>query len=132
MRSPVSPVRRKDILLTSALQYLQEAGQEALGIDKLASKLGVSARRLTELFRQQFGLTVAEYQLSQRMDTARSSLQRSDLQIQQIAEQAGYLNASDFSRAFRQRYGLGPREYRQASRGEGMRVVAAPADHGQP
>jgi transcriptional regulator GlxA family with amidase domain len=63
-------------------------------------------------------MTVAEYQLSQKMEIARDKLCNTGLQIQLIAEQAGYLNASDFSRAFRQRYGLGPREYRQVSRGE--------------
>jgi transcriptional regulator GlxA family with amidase domain len=51
------------------------------------------------------------------MELARDKLCSTELQIQLIAEQAGYLNASDFSRAFRQRYGLGPREYRQVSRG---------------
>jgi AraC-like DNA-binding protein len=31
-----------------------------------------------------------------------------------IADQAGYSNASDFSRAFRRHYGITPRQYRQA------------------
>jgi AraC-like DNA-binding protein len=48
---------------------------------------------------------------------ARAKLCHTGQQIQLIAEQAGYQNASDFSRAFRQRYGLGPRDYRQASLG---------------
>lgn len=109
---------RRQLQIASALEHLEEARYEAVSVDKLASKVGVNARRLTEIFREQFGMTVAEYQLAQKMEMARDKLCNTALQIQLIAEQAGYLNASDFSRAFRQRYGLGPREYRQVSRGE--------------
>ena len=113
-----APADRKQRLIAMALEVLEEARYEAVSIERLASKVGVNSRRLTEIFRQQFGMTVAEYQLSQKMEMARDKLCKTGLQIQLIAEQAGYLNASDFSRAFRQRYGLGPREYRQVSRGE--------------
>jgi transcriptional regulator GlxA family with amidase domain len=77
----------------------------------------VNERRLTELFRKHLGMTVAEYQITQRLETARAKLCCTGQQIQLIAEEAGYQNASDFSRAFRLRYGLGPRDYRQASAG---------------
>jgi DNA-binding response OmpR family regulator len=105
-------------LVTAALVFLQEAEQEWLGLEQLARKVGVNERRLTELFRSQLGMTVAEYQITQRLELARAKLCTSSQQIQLIAEEAGYLNASDFSRAFRNRYGLGPREYRRASLGE--------------
>jgi len=104
-------------IVTTALVYLQEAGQEWLALEQLARKVGVNERRLTELFRKHLGMTVAEYQITQRLEVARSKLCNSSQQIQIIAEEAGYHNASDFSRAFRLRYGLGPRDYRQASTG---------------
>ena len=104
-------------VVTAALVFLQEAGQEWLAHEQLARKVGVNERRLTELFRRHLGMTVAEYQITQRLETARAALSNTVQQIQLIAEQAGYQNASDFSRAFRNRYGLGPRDYRQASAG---------------
>ena len=100
-------------LVTTALALLQEAGQECLAQEKLARKLGMSERRLSELFRKHLGMTVTEYQITQRLEAARAKLCRGKQQIQTIAEEAGYQNASDFSRAFRHRYGLGPRDYRQ-------------------
>jgi DNA-binding response OmpR family regulator len=104
-------------IVTTALVFLHEAGQEWLALEQLARKVGVNERRLTELFRKHLGMTVAEYQITQRLEVARAKLCNSSQQIQIIAEEAGYHNASDFSRAFRQRYGLGPRDYRQASTG---------------
>jgi transcriptional regulator GlxA family with amidase domain len=59
-------------------------------------------------------MTVNDYHITQRLETARERLACGRTQIQIIATEAGYQNASDFSRAFRSRYGLGPREYRQA------------------
>jgi DNA-binding response OmpR family regulator len=105
-------------VVTTALVFLQEAGQEWLGLEQLARKVGVNERRLTDLFRNQLGMTVADYQITQRLELARAKLCKGNQQIQLIAEEAGYQNASDFSRAFRHRYGLGPREYRRASLGE--------------
>lgn len=113
----VPVVDREHQIITTALVFLQESGQEWLGLEQLARKVGVNERRLTELFRKLLGMTVSDYQITQRLESARAKLCSTDQQIQLIAEEAGYHNASDFSRAFRNRYGLGPREYRQASSG---------------
>lgn len=116
-RGELPETGREQQVISAALALLQQAEQEWPGLEQLARKVGVNERRLTELFRKQLGMTVAEYQNAQRLERARAKLCASTLQIQRIAEEAGYQNASDFSRAFRQRYGLGPREYRQASSG---------------
>jgi DNA-binding response OmpR family regulator len=116
---PAAPeLNREHQMTATALALFQEADQEWLGLEQLARKMGVNEKRLTELFRKHLGMSVAEYQITQRLESAREKLCSSSQQIQIIAEEAGYQNASDFSRAFRQRYGLGPREYRQASAGE--------------
>jgi transcriptional regulator GlxA family with amidase domain len=98
----------------NAVALLSDPQHAWQGVEALASKVGVIEKKLTELFRQQFGMSVSEYQINQRLEKAREKLSSTRLQIQRIAEEAGYNNASDFSRAFRNRYGLGPREYRQA------------------
>jgi DNA-binding response OmpR family regulator len=105
-------------VVTAALVFLQDKGAQGLAQDELARKVGVNERRLIDLFRKHLGMTIVEYQISQRLELARAMLCDTEQQIQLIARQAGYRNASDFSRAFRNRYGLGPRDYRQASRGE--------------
>jgi AraC-like DNA-binding protein len=39
------------------------------------------------------------------------------MRIQAIAGHVGYRNAGDFTRAYRRRYGVSPREYRQSRGG---------------
>ena len=105
---------RDSRIMAAALGILQNPNYAWQGVETLASKVGVIEKRLTDLFRKQFGMTVSEYQISHRLETARGKLSPGTMQIQRIAEEAGYQNASDFSRAFRQRYGIGPRDYRRA------------------
>jgi DNA-binding response OmpR family regulator len=100
--------------MSEALCLLDDPHYVWQGVDTLATKVGVIEKRLTDLFRQNFGMSVSEFQINRRLELARSKLIPGGQQIQRIAEEAGYQNASDFSRAFRQRYGLGPREYRLA------------------
>jgi len=106
--------QREIRIVTAALALLHDPKYPWNGVEALTSKVGVIEKRLTELFRKQFGMTVSEYQINRRLERARAALSTGDMQIQRIAEEAGYLNASDFSRAFRKRYGMGPRKYRHA------------------
>ena len=101
-------------ILAAAIEMLTSPDLQWEGTVNLAHQLGVNEKKLTEIFKNQFGMTVNEYHITQRLENARERLASSRTQIQIIATEAGYLNASDFSRAFRTRYGLGPREYRQA------------------
>lgn len=61
-------------------------------------------------------MSVFEYLVELRMEYARELLKEGRLQIQLIASRIGYRNAGDLSRAFRQRFGVSPREYREVSR----------------
>lgn len=108
------PAREKRIVLDAIAELRRDTAQWE-GLAGLARKVGTNEKKLTELFRIQFGKTVYEYLIELRLESARWHLSNSALQIQLIAERAGYRNPSDFSRAFRTRYGLGPRQYRKAS-----------------
>jgi DNA-binding response OmpR family regulator len=104
--------------VSMAIVALQRNGLTWPGLEALAHNVGTNEKKLTELFRQRFGMPAYTYLVELRLEQARVSLTNSALQIQYIADSAGYRNASDFSRAFRRRYGLGPRQYRQACHDE--------------
>lgn len=108
---------RDSDLVADAIAELQQDQTEWSGVEALARSVGTNEKKLTELFRQQFGMTVVEYRVEMLMEKARWNLANTDAQIKFIADSAGYNNASDFSRAFKKRYGIGPRQYRQTSTG---------------
>ena len=108
-------LNRDDKILLLALSYMQSNLTEWPGLEKLAQLSFSNERKLEGLFKKHFGMTAYGYLLELRLNKARGLLTDTGLQIKAIAEQAGYQNASDFSRAFRRRYSLGPRQYRQTS-----------------
>ena len=101
-----------------------DLGAPDLGPDKLCRTLGVSRSRLYRLFVPLGG--VMRYIQRQRLLAAHAALSRADgsAPILQVAESVGFMDASGFSRAFRQEFGYTPREAREAA---SIGVPRAPA-----
>jgi DNA-binding response OmpR family regulator len=106
-----------DQLFAQALSVLDKRMSDPPGLVQLARELGTNERKLTDIFRQRVGLTVFDYFSELRLETARHLLEQSAMRVQMIAGHVGYRNAGDFTRAYRRRYGMSPREYRQARLG---------------
>ena len=87
-----------------------------LSIHQIASEHGISARYLQKLF-ESFGESFGQYVKLRRLERCRLDLgsplhaQRS---ISEILYQWGFNDSASFSRAFRERYGVSPREYRKS------------------
>lgn len=69
------------------------------------------------MFKQVYGVPVYHYIKEYRLEQAAVELVRSAKPITQIAQNAGYDNASKFSEAFRKRYGTTPSQYRTHANG---------------
>lgn len=111
-----------DILFSQALSMLEQRLAMPPSLVELARELGTNERKLTDVFRRRVGMTVFDYFSEMRLESARHLLGSSGMRIQSIAAHVGYRNAGDFTRAYRRRYGVSPREYRQA---QGAQMVGA-------
>ncbi len=100
-------------LFNQALNTLEKRMSNPPGLIELAGILGTNERKLTEIFRARVGMTVFDYFSELRLETARHLLESSGMRIQTIASHVGYRNAGDFTRAYRRRFSVSPREYRQ-------------------
>jgi AraC-like DNA-binding protein len=82
---------------------------------------------LHRLFRQRNGgRTVAAWIREQRLERARRDLADPDQRataVHAIAARWGFRHAADFSRAFRRAYGMPPRDYREATQGQGSSTL---------
>ncbi|MFM8345003.1 MAG: helix-turn-helix transcriptional regulator [Limnohabitans sp.] len=79
----------------------------------LAHEIGTSQNKLKAVFKQAFGLTMADYCLERRVREAQQLLMEAKLTVAQIAERVGYEHQSSFTAAFRTHVGMSPREYRK-------------------
>ncbi|WP_417317724.1 helix-turn-helix transcriptional regulator [Emcibacter sp.] len=78
----------------------------------LARKVGLNRTRLCMEFREMFGVTIAEFAQSYRMNKARELLQDRNLSISQVAEAVGYEHPTNFTAAFKKQYGFLPKVIR--------------------
>ena len=91
----------------------KQLADAALCPSLLASQVGVSLRRLQEVFQAQ-GATLSDCIWGMRLEFARSLLASKHAvePISTIAYRAGFADVAHFSRRFKQRYGLSPSAYR--------------------
>ncbi|OKH86229.1 helix-turn-helix domain-containing protein [Thalassospira sp. TSL5-1] len=89
----------------------QNLGNPDLDVNQICDACGISRSALYRLFQEEGG--VRHFLREQRLDKAmRDLLSQSAKQIAVIARENGFSHANDFSRAFRRRYGMTPRELR--------------------
>lgn len=79
----------------------------------LAHRAGYTEAQFILLFRRHLGATPKQCLLSLRMDKAKLLLRSTPLSVSEIGERVGIADALYFSRLFRRRTGVTPREYRK-------------------
>lgn len=92
---------------------IDENYAEPFTIPELAKMCYMSESCLREMFRQQYGITIYQYVLERRMETARELLANQNYQVKDAASCVGYSNISHFSENFRKKYGCTPSAYKK-------------------
>jgi AraC family transcriptional regulator, arabinose operon regulatory protein len=93
--------------------YVHENLGNELNVEELAAVACMSGSRLSHIFKDQMGLTLRQWIEDQRLNLSRQLLITTNLAINQIALHLGYQDALYFSRVFRKRVGISPKEYRR-------------------
>lgn len=103
-----------DTLVDAARDRIRLGFTEEISLEKLAKQFNVTPRTLSRRFLSATGMTPMRYLTRYRLLVARRLLQSTDLQIQRIAEQAGFASSTVFCRNFSHVYAQTPREYRKS------------------
>ncbi|GJD73452.1 helix-turn-helix domain-containing protein [Methylobacterium goesingense] len=105
------------VVVQRAKAYIEaHLGDPTLDPRRLAEGVGVSLRRLQELFHDQ-GRHIADWIWQRRLEVAAERLTdpgTRHLTIATLAYGCGFSSAAHFARRFRARYAMTPREYRDA------------------
>ena len=108
--------QRIDPRVEEALQLLSRRLHEPLRIDLLARSIGISASRLSHLFKQYTGSSIIDTANRMRVQQAALLLQHTDRSAYEVAGDVGFLNYNHFSNQFRKTYAMSPSQYRQTKR----------------
>ena len=86
---------------------------ELLSVESVAQECGVTASHLIRSFRRYLGVTPKQYMNRMRVNMARELLRYSGKSIEEIAALAGFSEARQMRRVFREIEGIPPGEYRR-------------------
>jgi len=110
--NPKSEQSCVDSRVLRAMDYLCQNLSQAVTLDRLAQRCGLSVSRLAHLFREQVGQTPHQFLEMQRMARARLLLDLTQQPVTAIAAETGFPDPFHFSKRFKHHLGLSPRNYR--------------------
>ena len=96
------------------LVYIHEHLDDELDLERLASVASFSSFHFHRVFRGMVGEPVKGHVRRLRLERAAMRLKHGAQPVTQLAFDAGYETPESFSRAFRQRFGVSPSDYREA------------------
>jgi AraC family carnitine catabolism transcriptional activator len=95
-----------------AVALMEQALEEPLDCEAIASQVGLSRRQLERQFKQHTGLSPLKYYITLRLAKAHSLLQQTRLSVAQVAACSGFGSLEHFSRTYRAKFGCPPSEDR--------------------
>lgn len=93
-------------------QWVLDSVAEPLSVDDLAARAGMSTRNFSRLFKQDTGMTPADFVENARIDAARRLLEHTNDPLKRVAAWSGFGNPNGLRRAFQRRLGVTPGDYR--------------------
>ncbi len=112
LRSPALNGRADAI--NRAVGYVDMNLGKAMTVNKLADVAGLSTFHFSRVFKRSMGVSVHQFVLDRRLLHARHMLQSSGESIAHIALECGFGSQSHFTTAFRRRFAVTPRAFRES------------------
>ena len=106
----------RDFYIHEALAYIEHNFQNDISVEDIAKVCGLNRTYFGKIFKEAVGKTPQEFLLNYRMVKATEFLKLTQLSIRDVGQAVGYENQLHFSRAFKNIYGISPREWRNRNR----------------
>ena len=100
-----------ELLFVRLIQEIAYSGGQ-ISWETLREKLNYSPEYLNKVMRRFTGMTINQYAMNLRMESAAQELIRSETRIDEIAEKNGFSNRTYFYKCFAEKYSCTPRQYR--------------------
>lgn len=96
-----------------AAYFLRSNIDQDVSLPEIAAFADTTPAYLSNLFHQQTGMTIKQYQQRIRMEHACHLLEATQNKVTDIATRTGFYDRRYFTRIFKETYGMTPLEYRQ-------------------
>ena len=100
--------------VADAMRYVRSHITATLTVKSVAEAALCSQSKLSALFKAELGQSVSSYIEDILMSEAQTQLMYSDLSVGQISEKLGFCDQFYFSRRFKKRFGVPPKEFKKS------------------
>ncbi|MDQ5911371.1 MAG: hypothetical protein QG599_3468 [Pseudomonadota bacterium] len=108
----IEAVTQDAVLVRAATGYLRQHLAASPSPEDVAHRLGTNEKRLHRAFHMIFGLPVQGWLREERLHQARHLVAVTETPLTDISQHLGYSSPAHFSRAFHERFGAAPRQFR--------------------
>lgn len=108
----------KPELLDQITAFIEENYATRFTIGDLSKQLYVSSSTISHLFKRKMGVSFYRYVTQRRLIAAKALVETGTL-LEDVCLQVGFADYSGFYRAFKQEYGISPRQYRNLQENTG-------------
>ena len=98
--------------LDAAIEYINTHYMKPISISDISSHVGISQGYLNQIFTQHAKMSIQQYLIEFRMYKAANLLVGNDYSIKEISNMVGYTDQLVFSKAFKKKFDLSPKNYR--------------------
>ena len=102
----------RDFYIQEAITFIEQNYQRDLTVEEIADVCKLNRSYFSKLFKENMGCPPQEFLIRMRLTKATELMKTSSAPIGEISTVCGYPNQLHFSRAFKKRYGISPREWR--------------------
>lgn len=107
------PEKQEERTITGITRYLQEYLAEDLSLSVLAEEFHLNPQYISQLFKNEIGVSFLAYLTNIRMEKAKKLLLSTSLSITVVADQSGYGDYRVFTKVFKKSEGITPSQYRR-------------------
>jgi len=101
--------------ITRAKFRMNESIENPIGIDQLLEEIPMSYSKFRQAFKKATGLSPNQYYLDIRLNKAKELLTSTSLSVNEIAYHTGFESIFYFSKLFKKKSGISPKDYRSIS-----------------
>ncbi len=107
------PLKVKDELRSNIIESFFDNYYSNLTMDDLASSLNLSKSQLNRVIKKLYNTTFKQKLLDTRIEVAKDLLKHSDMSIEKISGEVGYVSLRNFQDIFKKKVGLSASMYRK-------------------
>ncbi len=101
-----------NVYVEQAIDYIKWNHNRGINVTDIADYIGISRTYLNHVFQKELGVSSQKFLMDFRLHKAASLLISSDLPVTEVSAEVGYDDSLAFSKAFKKKFGLSPKNYR--------------------